>query len=119
MISVDTNLDAVAVSYVRGNSIDPARVGEYRAILSDLNVISVRRYYNRRWMQPVTIFMLHTSGAPPDDSTYREIVFFPKGLPPQLQGRLVTNLDEHDIPKQSGTRLYRRIDDNWFLSVTY
>ena len=117
MIAVDQSVEKVHQAYIHGSSPGEKRLAEYRRLLRQVNCQSVTRWdHPDEYTVEVTAF---AGGALPDDGIYKGFEFFPKGLPERSAGDVVSSLDGDPHRVEGGTRRYRKINENWYLTFLY
>ena len=121
MILADNKTQKVHLTYVRGTSPDENRLKQYRRLLKKIGVQSVDRWDRQEEQdQSLVEFTAFAGGAFPDDGIYKGIMYCPKRLPARFTQDVVASLDAMDRKKvKQGTRLFQKIDDNWYLTFLY
>ena len=121
MILADRKTQKVHLTYVRGASPAEARLKEYRDLLKKIGVQSVDRWDRQDENdQSLVEFTAFAGGAFPDDGIYKGIMYCPVRLPERFAGDVVPSLDAVDRRNvKEGTKLFQKIDDNWYLTFLY
>jgi hypothetical protein len=117
----ETALYKIARDYIqyeagREGEIDEQRAEEYRCLFDELNWLSITHYRGDTESFLITVY---AEGWSPEGGIYKGYEYFPEGLPEKHRDRLVESLEYAPDEYESGTWLYRRIDENWYLWFLY
>ena len=82
-------------------------------LLDELGLMSLRCYEDK-----ISI-TAYARGFSPEGGIYKGYVYFTDGLPTRLVGSVVENLEYKPKVYEPWTKLYRKIDDNWYLFFLY
>ena len=82
-------------------------------LLDELGLMSLRCYEDKI---SITVY---ARGFSPEGGIYKGYVYFPDGLPTRLMGSVVEDLEYKPKEYEPWTKLYRKIDDNWYLYFLY
>jgi hypothetical protein len=125
MMSEDTRiapLHKVARDYVQydagqgDTTIDEQRLQEYRDLFTKLDLLSITHYTRNEESFVITVY---AEGWSPEGGIYKGYEYFPDGFPARLEDSLVASLEYNPQVYESGTWLYRKINDNWYLWFLY
>jgi hypothetical protein len=106
------------VQYLLGEeaTINEQRLLEYRGLLDRLGLSSISHYAREKESFQITAY---ARGWSPEGGTYKGYEYFVDGFPSRLDSSLVERLDYDPQTFDSGTYLYSKIDDNWYLWLLY
>ena len=68
---------------------------------------------------PNFVITVYAEGWSPEGGIYKGYEYFPDGFPARLEVSLVESLEYDPQAYESGTWLYRKISENWYLWFLY
>lgn len=107
------------VQYYAGREGELAeqRIQEYRHLLDALGLLSITHYPDEEGEK--FLLTVLAQGWSPEGGIYKGYEYFPDGLPEKNEDQLVASLEYDPAEHDSGTWLYRHIEENWYLWFLY
>jgi hypothetical protein len=99
--------------------VDDNRLKQYRQLLGRIHALSIGIYPSveiGRWDE---IRITQWAVGLLDNGTLKGYAYFPSGFPPELADKIVSDVDDQPGRFEQDTTLYRRINDHWYLWITY
>ncbi len=125
MMREDTKLaplHKVAKDYVQYNAsqndttIAEERLQAYRALFTKLDLRSITHFTRNEESFAIIVY---APGWSPEGGIYKGYEYFPNGFPLRHKDALVKSLEYDPHAYESGTWLYREINENWYLWFLY
>ena len=125
MMSEDTKITPlykVTEDYVQYNvsqentTINEQRIQKYRDLFTKLDLLSIAHFTHHEENFVITVY---AEGWSPEGGIYKGYEYFPDGFPARLEVSLVESLEYDPQAYESGTWLYRKISENWYLWFLY
>ena len=125
MMSEDTKtvpLHKVAKDYIqytvsqKDTTLDEQRIQEYRDLFTELDLLSITHFTRN---EESFLIIVYAEGWSPEGGIYKGYRYFPDGFPSRFEASLVESLEYDPQAYESGTWLYRKINENWYLWFLY